>query len=65
MSTSKPRKHQAELTTEQRLDEALAETFPASDPIAVDPDEPTRTSAKRKTGAAKQPAQPHTRPGQH
>ncbi|MFC0398946.1 hypothetical protein [Paraburkholderia rhizosphaerae] len=62
MSTSKPKAQQAELTVEQRLDEALAETFPASDPIAVDPDEPKRTPAKRKTTAAKRPAQPHARP---
>lgn len=26
---------------ERELDEALRETFPASDPIAVDPDSPT------------------------
>lgn len=42
MSTSKhptpmaPDKHPS---SDERLDEALDETFPASDPIAVDPDE--------------------------
>ncbi|SIT36486.1 conserved hypothetical protein [Paraburkholderia piptadeniae] len=35
-------------TTEDRLDEALEETFPASDPIAVDPDEPDEGSHQRK-----------------
>jgi len=46
----------------------LAETFPASDPIAVDPDEPHRTPVarqKEKAGAAKQPAQRSTRPKHH
>ncbi|MFC4278383.1 hypothetical protein [Achromobacter aloeverae] len=37
-STGKPAREQ---TVEQDLDEALKETFPASDPIAVDP-EPRR-----------------------
>lgn len=31
-------------TTEERLDEALEETFPASDPIAVDPEEAKESS---------------------
>jgi hypothetical protein len=66
MSTSKPKSQPAELSVEQRLDEALAETFPASDPIAVDPNEPNRTpAAKQKAGAAKQPAQHNTRPKHH
>jgi hypothetical protein len=68
MSTSKRKSQPAELSVEQRLDEALAETFPASDPIAVDPDEPHRTPAarqKEKAGAAKQPAQHTTRPKHH
>ena len=29
-------------TLDERLDEALCETFPASDPIAVDPIEPVQ-----------------------
>jgi hypothetical protein len=29
-------------SAESRLDEALEESFPASDPIAVDPDEPRK-----------------------
>lgn len=32
--------------TDSRLDEALEESFPASDPIAVDVSEPHRTPAK-------------------
>ncbi|MGH8782261.1 hypothetical protein [Paraburkholderia sp.] len=41
MSTAQPSapKKPAELA-EDRLDEALEETFPASDPIAVSPSEP-------------------------
>jgi hypothetical protein len=65
MSTSKPKPQPAEPGVEQRLDEALAETFPASDPIAVDPEEPNRTPAKHKAGAAKQPAQQNARPKHH
>jgi hypothetical protein len=65
MSTSKPKSQPAELSVERRLDEALAETFPASDPIAVDPDEPKRTPAKQKAGAAKQSAHQNTRPKHH
>jgi hypothetical protein len=39
------------LHTEERLDEALDETFPASDPIAVHPDdsENDKSSKKRKS----------------
>ncbi|CAB3758339.1 hypothetical protein [Paraburkholderia solisilvae] len=55
MSTSKAKAQQAELTAEHRLDEALEETFPASDPIAVDTDKPNRTPAKSDADAAKQP----------
>jgi hypothetical protein len=65
MSTSKPKSQPAELSVEQRLDEALAETFPASDPIAVDPDESKHRSAKQKSGAAKQPAPHGTRSKNH
>jgi hypothetical protein len=65
MSTSKPKSQAAELSVEQRLDEALAETFPASDPIAVDPNEPNRTPARQKAGTAKQPAHQNTRTRHH
>ena len=66
MSTSKPKSQPAELSVEQRLDEALAETFPASDPIAVDPGEPNRApAAKQKASEPKQPSQHTTRPKHH
>jgi hypothetical protein len=42
MSMSKPKTsktHEEHQSSEDRLDEALEETFPASDPIAIDPDE--------------------------
>ncbi|AUT52037.1 hypothetical protein C2L66_09335 [Paraburkholderia caribensis] len=42
MSTSKhpnPKAPDTHPSSDERLDEALDETFPASDPIAVDPDE--------------------------
>jgi hypothetical protein len=39
MSKPKPNAPPAAETAEDRLDEALDETFPASDPIAVDPTE--------------------------
>jgi hypothetical protein len=65
MSTSKPKPQPAESGVEQRLDEALADTFPASDPIAVDPAEPNRASGKQKAGAAKQPTAHHARPKHH
>ncbi|WP_181969776.1 hypothetical protein [Paraburkholderia sp. DHOC27] len=47
---SKPKPHAPEPveTADDRLDEALDETFPASDPIAIDADEPRR-SAPAKT----------------
>ncbi|MBP0589064.1 hypothetical protein J8I87_04880 [Paraburkholderia sp. LEh10] len=40
MSTSKAKtpKAQEHQSADERLDEALDETFPASDPIAVDPE---------------------------
>jgi hypothetical protein len=56
MSTSKQTAPQPPLTEEQRLDEALDETFPASDPIAVRPDVPSTPPAKRKGAAAGNPA---------
>lgn len=39
MSTSKPKAQEPLQTPDDRLDEALNETFPASDPIAIHPDE--------------------------
>lgn len=42
MSTSKhptPKSTDTHPSSDERLDEALDETFPASDPIAVDPDQ--------------------------
>jgi hypothetical protein len=39
MSKPKPHAPPSGETAEDRLDEALDETFPASDPIAVDPTE--------------------------
>ncbi|ACC70895.1 conserved hypothetical protein [Paraburkholderia phymatum STM815] len=42
MSTTKhhtPKSPEEHPSSDERLDEALDETFPASDPIAVDPDE--------------------------
>ena len=52
MSTAKPTPkppdpHPVE-SAEDRLDEALDETFPASDPIAVDPAEPPEDKQKRR-----------------
>jgi hypothetical protein len=35
-------------SVDDRLDEALEETFPASDPIAVDPTEPPSKDRKRR-----------------
>jgi hypothetical protein len=45
---SKPKPHAPEPveTVEDRLDEALDETFPASDPIAVDAAEPRKPAAE-------------------
>ncbi len=42
MSTAQPRTPEPAESADERLDEALEETFPASDPIAVDPTEPAR-----------------------
>jgi hypothetical protein len=41
-TTSKPDAPQEHDALEDELDEALKGTFPASDPIAVDPDVPDR-----------------------
>jgi hypothetical protein len=38
---------------DSRLDEALEESFPASDPIAIDPDEPSPAPAKGTSSGAK------------
>jgi hypothetical protein len=35
-------------TAEDRLDEALEESFPASDPIAIDPDESDEEEKRQK-----------------
>lgn len=42
MSKPKPPAPEPVETAEDRLDEALDETFPASDPIAIDPDQPRK-----------------------
>jgi hypothetical protein len=44
----KPPDPQPVESAEDRLDEALDETFPASDPIAVDPAEPPEDKHKRR-----------------
>ncbi|SDQ49051.1 hypothetical protein SAMN05443245_1577 [Paraburkholderia fungorum] len=38
---------------DSRLDEALEESFPASDPIAVDPAEPRKTTATEASSEGK------------
>ncbi len=45
------KKNYADVELEQRLDEALKETFPASDPIAVHPEpkQPHQKPRKQKT----------------
>jgi hypothetical protein len=49
MSKPKPGKPEPQAPAEDRLDEALEETFPASDPIAVDPEEePAEPPAREK-----------------
>lgn len=49
MSKPKPSTPEPHATVEDRLDEALDETFPASDPIAVDPEkEPAEPPTKEK-----------------
>lgn len=48
MSKPKPQTPEPTESAEDRLDEALSETFPASDPIAVEPDEPAEKPAKEK-----------------
>lgn len=42
MPTAKPPVSHPVESSDERLDEALSETFPASDPIAVDPTEPVK-----------------------
>src|SRR6202007_3101122 len=49
MSKPKPSTPEPHAPVEDRLDEALDETFPASDPIAVDPEEePAEPPTKEK-----------------
>lgn len=55
MPTTKPPVSHPIESSDERLDEALAETFPASDPIAVDPTEPAkRIRPTRPTGKTPQ-----------
>ena len=56
MSTSKPHPPQSPDPSEERLDEALEETFPASDPISVEPDEPAAPSDPQKQPPPGKPA---------
>lgn len=51
-STDKPDKRDQDAKLEDELDEALEDTFPASDPIAVDPkpDRAPPKPEKRKPG---------------
>jgi hypothetical protein len=58
--TQPPAPHPVD-SLDERLDEALGETFPASDPIAVDPTEPpepTKPAEPRAGGKAKRPSTP-------
>jgi hypothetical protein len=55
MSPSRQKAQQAEPALERRLDEALEETFPASDPIAVHTDSTAVARPKEKADAAKRP----------
>ncbi len=53
MSTPKkndPAKSDAKKHEDELLDEALEESFPASDPIAVDRVEPKKTKSGKKAG---------------
>ncbi|MEM5367205.1 hypothetical protein V4C53_14365 [Paraburkholderia azotifigens] len=45
---SKVEEQEAPMTLDEQLDEALAETFPASDPIAVhpEPEQPAKTKTR-------------------
>ncbi|GAB2881049.1 hypothetical protein GCM10027093_15340 [Paraburkholderia jirisanensis] len=63
MSTAKQKASHAEPALEQRLDEALEETFPASDPIAVGTDTQRVAQPKEKAGATKERA--HTPRSRH
>ena len=56
MSTSKhpsPKPATEHPSSDDRLDEALDETFPASDPIAIDPDEDDEHDADSHHGKQK------------
>ncbi|HEX3636249.1 MAG TPA: hypothetical protein VHV99_12290 [Paraburkholderia sp.] len=46
---------QAAQSAESRLDEALEESFPASDPIAVDMTEPSHSPPEAEPSEAKKP----------
>lgn len=59
MSSSKPKSPQP--SQDDALDEALEETFPASDPIAIDPP-PSRHQPADKTGKERDK---HHRHGKH
>jgi hypothetical protein len=51
---SKPAPHASPVeSVDSRLDEALEESFPASDPIAVDPVEPRKTTATQASSEGK------------
>ncbi|HVE07279.1 MAG TPA: hypothetical protein VNE00_08510 [Paraburkholderia sp.] len=52
MSPTRHKAQPAEPALEQRLDEALEETFPASDPIAVDAGAQPAARPKAKAGGA-------------
>jgi hypothetical protein len=63
MSTAKQKASHAEPALEQRLDEALEETFPASDPIAVGTG--TQRVAQPKAKAAATKERTHTARARH
>ncbi|MFL9907101.1 hypothetical protein [Paraburkholderia sp. RL17-337-BIB-A] len=46
---------QSAQSAESRLDEALEESFPASDPIAVDMTEPSHSTPEAEPSEAKKP----------
>ncbi|RDK10564.1 hypothetical protein [Cupriavidus lacunae] len=49
-STTPARQKEKDELIERELDEALEETFPASDPVAVDTHEPHRPAGASKPG---------------
>jgi len=62
MSTARHKPQPAEPALEQRLDEALEETFPASDPIAVDAGPQPAARPKAKAGGTGKQRAHGTRP---